>query len=360
MKVLILHDHVPADAPPDQRDALAQVDAVAAALRHHAHEATAHPCTLDLGGLERTLREVAPDVVFNLVESLGGHGRLVGTVPLLLESLGIPFTGNGSAPTLLTANKVIAKRLMRGSNLPTPEWIETDPSRRAVPTHAVGGGPWPRGETTWIVKSVWEHASIGLDEDSVVAVRTRLDLEQHIAQRLPALRGEGFAERFIDGREFNIALIEEEPPSRAGGAGPGVVAVPEILPIAEMVFEGYGADKPRVIGYRAKWDEQSDEYRRTVRRFDFGREDEGLLERLRGVARRAWEVFGLAGYARVDVRVDGRHEPWILEVNTNPCIAPDAGFAAALARAEIPYEEAIERLVLAALARGGRAAERPG
>ncbi len=340
MKILILHDDVAPDAPPDVQDGLAQVNAVAAALRGLGHEAHPCACTLDLSALEQTLAADRPDLVFNLVESLAGRGRMVVALPLLLESLSIPFTGNGSAPTFLTANKLTAKRLMGGASLPTADWIELDPARRHVPTHAADGGVFPR-DATWIVKSVWEHASIGLDEDSVVTVATRAQLESEVEQRLPSLGGEGFAERFIDGREFNIALLED-------GQNPGV---PEILPLAEMRFEGYGDSKPKVIGYRAKWDESSEEYRRTVRRFEFPPDDAALLERLRLVSCRAWAAFGLSGYARVDIRIDMNGEPWILEVNTNPCIAPDAGYAAAVARAGMDYAAAIDRIVDAALRR---------
>lgn len=344
MNILILHDHVPPDAPADAQDLLLQVNAVDAALLAAGHRIDRLACTLDLASLESTLTRVRPDLVFNLVETLASRGRLCPLVPLLLESLAIPFTGNASAPTFITANKLTAKRLMRASNLPTADWIELDPTRRHLPTHtvggAVGGASFPRS-STWIVKSVWEHASIGLDEDSVVTATTREELESHITRRLPALGGEGFAEKFLDGREFNLSLLED----------PRAPGVPEILPPAEIAFEGYGADKPKVIGYRAKWDESSDEYKRTVRRFDFPREDAPLLDRLRGIARRAWEVFGLSGYARIDFRIDARNEPWILEVNTNPCISPDAGFAAALDRASIPYPAAIERIVRCAVAR---------
>lgn len=338
--ILVLHDDVPPDAPPDAQDGLAQAAAVAESLERLGHSVRTRACSLDLGSLERTLVDERPELVFNLVESLAGRGRMVVAVPLLLESLAIAFTGNGSASTFLTANKLTAKRLMRGSNLPTADWIELDPARRRVPTHAPGGGTFPRN-ALWIVKSVWEHASIGLDEDSVVTVASREQLESEIVRRLASLGGEGFAERFLDGREFNIALLEDP-------RNPGV---PEVLPLAEMLFEGYGESKPKVIGYRAKWDESSEEYRRTVRRFEFPATDGALLDRLRGISRRAWEAFGLSGYARVDIRIDSKGEPWVLEVNTNPCIAPDAGFAAAATAAGLAYGDVIGRIVDAGVRR---------
>ena len=99
------------------------------------------------------------------------------------------------------------------------------------------------------------------------------------------------------------------------------------------------------VGYRAKWDEESYEYRHTPRRFDFPESDAPLLERLRQTARACWHLFGLQGWARVDFRVDAEGHPWVLEVNANPCLSPDAGFAAALDRAGIDYGAAMERIL---------------
>ena len=89
------------------------------------------------------------------------------------------------------------------------------------------------------------------------------------------------------------------------------------------------------------------EYQHTRRRFDLPAADRPLLERLEDLAMRCWHLFGLRGYARVDFRVDAAGDPWVLEVNANPCLAPDAGFAAAAQRAAVPYERAIERILCA-------------
>ena len=118
-----------------------------------------------------------------------------------------------------------------------------------------------------------------------------------------------------------------------------------MLPPAEIVFDGYPPGKPRIVGYRAKWDAESFEYRHTVRSFEFERRDAPLVDSLRSLALRCWELFGLRGYARVDFRVDAAGRPWILEVNANPCLSPDAGFAAAAARAGLSFERVVERIV---------------
>jgi D-alanine-D-alanine ligase len=118
-----------------------------------------------------------------------------------------------------------------------------------------------------------------------------------------------------------------------------------VLPPAEIVFEGYGPDRPRIVDYRAKWDADSFEYTHTPRRFEFPETERLLLKRLTETALAAWRCFGLAGYARVDFRVDDGGRPWILEVNANPCLSPDAGFAAALERAGIPFAMAVDRIL---------------
>jgi D-alanine-D-alanine ligase len=118
-----------------------------------------------------------------------------------------------------------------------------------------------------------------------------------------------------------------------------------VLPPAEIDFSAFAPGKPRIVGYRAKWAEDSDEYRQTPRRFDFPASDRTLLDRLSDLARACWNEFDLRGYARVDFRVDREGRPWILEINANPCLSPDAGFAAALQQAGIEYSAAIARIV---------------
>jgi ribosomal protein S18 acetylase RimI-like enzyme len=188
------------------------------------------------------------------------------------------------------------------------------------------------------VKSVWEHASIGIDDSAIIDSEDRETIAAAVAERAPRLGGSAFAERYVEGRELNLALIA----SRSGGD-----ADPEVLPPAEIVFVDYPEGKPKIVGYSAKWEEGSFEYGHTARRYEFPREDQALIRELERQARAAWSAFGLGGYARVDFRVDAAGKPWILEVNANPCIAPDSGFVAALDHARISYDEAIERIVRA-------------
>jgi D-alanine-D-alanine ligase len=107
----------------------------------------------------------------------------------------------------------------------------------------------------------------------------------------------------------------------------------------------YPEHKPKFVGYRAKWDQSSFEYGSTPRRFDFPSQDAALLTDLRRQSLACWELFGLRGYARVDFRVDVEGKPWVLEVNTNPCLSPDAGFMATAAREGLSPVDVIRRII---------------
>src|SRR5262249_27458588 len=160
---------------------------------------------------------------------------------------------------------------MKAAGIATPDW--SDP------------GDMPGFAGPYIVKSCWEHASIGIDDASVVADREKLPALIRRRQRRHG--GEWFVERYVEGREFNLSLLASEQ---------GV----ELLPPAEMCFVGYPAGKPRIVNYAAKWDEAAFEFHATQRRFDFAADDRDLLVGLDSVARACWRLFGLRGYARVD------------------------------------------------------------
>jgi D-alanine-D-alanine ligase len=326
MRVVVLHNAVHADSGPDEEDVLVQADAVCVALSGLGHLATRLSCTLDLRALKSMLEEERPDAVFNLVESIEGDGRLIHFVPGLLETMGLPFTGNPAEAFFLTSHKVLAKELLHGAGLPTPAWSGA----------ASRGGEAPGGGR-YIIKSIWEDASLGLDDDALVDCS-----EEALAGFLLAREGEPgapfFAETFIEGREINLSLL--------GDVEGGV----KVLPPAEILFSGYPTGKPRIVGYRAKWAPDSFEYMNTPRTFSFSDSDEPLLERLSELAVRAWNLLKMRGYGRVDFRVDGDGRPWILEANANPCLSPDAGFTAALDRAGHSYEEGIARILAGALA----------
>jgi D-alanine-D-alanine ligase len=328
MHIIVLHNAVASDDSPEDLDTLTQVAAVRDSLCRLGHQVDSVPCTLDLATLRHTLDEIAPDLVFNLVESLGGSDSLSYFAAALLDSLQIPYTGSSTEALFATNHKVIAKQTMRQAGLPTPDWLNVS-GTRSVPDALLA--------PPCIIKAVWEHGSRGLDDENVILEGDAELVHRRLEDFIARTGRPHFAERFIEGREFNIPMLE----GRDG---------PQILPPGEMDFSTFPDGKPQIINHRAKWHENSFEYNNTPRSFRVDDRDRDLVERLKQLALDCWRVFDLRGHVRIDFRVDRAGKPWILEVNANPCLSPDAGYVAALEEVGVSFDEAIQRIVESAMA----------
>lgn len=327
MKAVILHDQVPKDANFDHQDVLYQSEAIANILFELGCEPIELSASLNFTELLNSIKTFNPAFVFNLVESLEGQGRLIHLVPSLLDYLKLPYTGSKTEPLFLTSNKVIAKKLLIKSGILTSPTLALS-DLKSNKNLTING--------RYIIKSVWEHASQGIDEDSVIKIEDANQLLKAIHVKEERLGGECIAEKYIEGREFNLSLLA----SQKG---------PEVLPPGEIIFEDYPPEKIKIVCYRAKWVEGSFEYLHTPRTFEFSSHDHHLLRTLKKIAKKCWKLFDLHGYARVDFRVDEFNNPFVLEVNANPCISPDSGFVAAAAQAGITMKQVIARIIEDAL-----------
>ncbi len=320
MKLLIAHNAVAADAAPDCADVLTQVHAIAEAAAAAGHEAATLAWPDDPAAARRALAQAVPDAVINLVEEVGGVEADACVAAALLEEAGVPFTGCGASALQLTANKLTAKAVLAAQQLPVPRWRSADGRGNA----ATPG--------TFLLKPEATHGSAGLDEEHLYTAADDVTL----CARLAAYAEPRFAEEFMPGREFAIALLEQE-------------MLPAPLAPAEIVFTGAA----RIVGYAAKWLPESYAGAHTLRRLDFPPEDGPLLSEVVALARQCWRILGLAGYARIDLRCGDDGRPRVLDVNANPCLASDAGFLASAAASGLSLAQVFECLLAAACRRSG-------
>lgn len=313
--IVIVHHSIQNDRP-DVMDVLNQAQLVEEACKRLGYKVSRMEFGENPYDIIRRLQKLKPVVVFNLVEEWFEKGELLHVFPALLKAHHIPYTGVPLEGLFLTTNKLLAKKWMIAHQIPTalfysPEKAEElDPSRR------------------YILKPIWEEASVGIDAENVFSPSDR----EKVRRIKQMSSSHYFIEEYIDGREFNISIL-------GGKKGP------EIMPMAEIVFSDYFRDKPRIVGYRAKWDEESEEYQGTVRVFPSFKGEEDLPARLKEVCFRCWSAFGLSGYARVDIRVNQNNEIFVLEINGNPCIAPDSGFVAAIREKGYSIEDMVKRII---------------
>jgi D-alanine-D-alanine ligase len=303
--------------PPDHADAVSEnevlrtVAAVARALDAAGFKVSRLGVGAEPQALVHGLQTRRPDVVFNLFEGLATRSGTEAQVAGVLEWLGIPFTGSPSPALCLARSKHLTKHLLQGAGLPTPEFL------------VIEDLPVPACPLQWpvIVKPAQEDGSVGLDQGSVVTGQR--PLEQRVKRLLQNYGPAVLVERFIRGREFNVALVET-PNLRT-------------LPVSEVLFLDPNPNAWPIVTYDGKWTPGSRNYEMTPAQYP-AKVSPPLAERLQELARQAFRLLGCRDYARVDFRVGPKGKPYILEVNPNPDLSPIAGLAQGLQSAGLEYE----------------------
>lgn len=317
-KVVVLHNKISDNPTTDELDVLDQVKDVNEALIQLGYETFIVPFSFDLNKAISDIKAINPDFVFNLVEGVDNDGQLITIAPAILDYLKIPYTGCTKESMFLTSNKVLTKKMMQLNGIPTAEWVTTDNAKDNVFLE----------NERYIVKAVWEDASIGLDEDAVVSPTSKEDLINIIKAKNEKYKIEFFAERYIHGRDFTISMIARKQ-----------------MPVCEVTFFGYyDDDKVRVFDYNAKWIKNTPEYDNTDIDFEFKGVD-GVIEQMQKIADKCWDIFDLKGYARVDFRVDEEGKPFVLEINPNPCISRGIMFDKMMHEGKVDYVDGIKTII---------------
>ena len=320
MRVLILYNQVDSIDRGEARDLVSAqgveiaARAVEEALRPK-HEVACVPVPFDP---TEVLADYEPGewVVFNLLEGLGNRAELEPEAVAILERLGYRYTGSSAESIALCLDKARTKETLVSHGIPTPAYQVCANAEIEVCV------PLPA-----IVKPVAEDASLGIDDRAVVT--TPEQLRKRVRYVVETYQQPALVEEFINGREFNIAVW---------GNGS-----PECLPLAEIDYSAFEDPLRRICSYAAKWEPERAEYHLTPVTCP-AKVPRRLANRIRRVAVSAYEAVACQGYGRVDMRV--RDElPYVLEVNPNPDISPDAGFARAAEAAGYPYPEMSERIL---------------
>jgi D-alanine-D-alanine ligase len=294
-----------------------------------------HPCVISIESFSKdliqTLLKISPKFVFNLCEEINGKCELEMCVAGLLELMGIPYTGSDPFALGLALNKFHVKQILRSAGIPTARGALYYPGQKIT---------IPRGmHYPVIVKPSRQDASLGINSRSVC--HTFEHLERQILYIHEVYEQEALVEEYLGGREFNVSVIGDKDP--------------EVLAISEIDFTDMPEGEPKIVSYRAKWDEESPMYNSTIpicpanlsKRFE---------NRIKAIALRSYRYIGCRDYARIDMRTDSRGSLNVLEVNPNPDISPNAGFARAARAAGYSYPEMILRISEAAVARGAKIA----
>jgi D-alanine-D-alanine ligase len=296
------------------------------ALQAMGFKSTTFNVDSDISRLIAFLKEEEPDVIFNLCESIGNQSIHEMHVAGLYELLGIPYTGSDALTLGLALNKARVKDILRANNLPTPRYQVIKSPMKIILNEDL--------RYPLIVKPSKEDSSVGISTDSVV--ENPSDLKKRVRYIIEQFDQPALVEEFIDGRELYVAILGNRKEI--------------ILPISEIDMSTLPKLYRRIITYNAKWVKGSEEYECTngVCPAKIPQETETLLKEY---ALKAYRLTGCRDYARIDFRLSNDNEPYILEVNPNPDISDDAGFARSSRVYGYKFEELIEKIVDCALER---------
>jgi len=286
-------------------------DSVFAAISDNGYNATILPLRESLMSLVRRVKELKVDVLINLCEEFRNRPQLESNVAAMFEAFGIPFTGCPSKALAICQDKFKAKAILNAFGLPTAKgWLATSSDQKI-------NIPFPA-----IVKPNQEDASLGIYQDSVV--HDQASLQGRVSKIIDVYKQGALVEEFIQGREFNVAVLETD---RL-----------QALPVSEIDFSAMPESAPHICSYEAKWFEDHVLYATTPAVCPASVSD-GLRDKLHQYALAAFQAMGCRDYARVDFRMGPDERIAILEVNPNPDTSLDAGYARALKAAGIDYAE---------------------
>ena len=319
-KVLILYNKLSKKPKDDEADVIEQVNLVTEALTKLGYEVLYLQIDLNLKTAIGQLRALNPDLVFNLAETIGNKGEFTFLANSVLNFVRIPYTGSPLIPMFQCSNKLLAKKELGKIGVNTPAGFSLDECNKLQP------------DKKYILKPIWEEGSLELDEDCVFMGSDNEFIKKFEAKS----REHYFVEEFIEGREFNNSILYGE-----NG--------PEVLPLAEMTFDGYPEGKPKIMGYKSKWDDKSFEYSHTRRTFRISKADGPLREEMIRICKKCWNELGLKGYVRIDFRVTVASEPLVIDINLNPCLSESGGFMASSKKRGLSFPEVVERIISDAL-----------
>lgn len=322
--------------PPENAEGFSEKEAfvwkteydVISTLRKSGHEVRIIGVQSELTPIRDAVEEWKPDIVFNLLEEFHGESLYAQNVAGLLELLRVPYTGCSPRGMMLARGKDLSKKLLKYHRVPAPAFAVFPIGKKV---RRPGRLKFPL-----IVKSLWEDASLGISQASIV------DTDEKLAERVSfihkRLNTPAIAEQFIEGREIYVGVLGNE---RL-----------QVLPVWELSFSNLADGAHAIATEKVKHDPIYQEKRGILQ----GPAEDlppNVVTKIRTLAKRICHTLELDGYCRIDFRLSKDNVPYFIEANPNPEIASSQEYAQAALHAGVSYAELLNKIVALGLKRAG-------
>ncbi|MBN2145635.1 MAG: ATP-grasp domain-containing protein [Candidatus Aureabacteria bacterium] len=271
-----------------------------------------YPFTLpDMMALLEKIRDKNTDFIINFCEEANGISHGEAWIAGILELLNIPYSGSPAETLIFCLDKFKTSIYLKslGIAVPESELIESDQDLKTP-------------SCVKIIKPCCEDGSVGLVRQNVCRTLDELKaaykmIRKQVGQRI-------LIEDYIEGREINVSILDGE-----------------TLPLSEIDYSNMKSGHPHILTYEAKWQKRSEAYIGS-KAICPAKINSQLEHKIIDMALHVYHAMRLRHYGRVDFRVDHNDNPYVIDVNPNPCLSPDAGFVRALKQKGWDYKKMIE------------------
>jgi D-alanine-D-alanine ligase len=334
----------PEGVPPDafaDFDHIETVNAIRAALETDGHQTVFLHADADL---PYALREVKPDICFNIAEGQGGDAREA-QVPALLELLRIPYTGSRVLTNGISLDKTLTKRIWRDRRLPVAPFQE----------FTTGDEPLrPELKFPLFVKPAREGTGMGVDLKAIV--KNEKEMRERVAYIIHTYHQPALVETFLPGREFTVGILGR-PDAKLYSRHPEWYEKDGFHRFPVLELDSSRSVTPNVYSQASKSKEIGEEGAP-----DYtcpANIDPELEKKLKHFALRAHQLIYALDISRTDIRLDEEGNPRLMEINTLPGLTPDYSDLCLQAKAEgIRYEDLILEILYLGASRWGMIAPR--
>jgi D-alanine-D-alanine ligase len=329
----------PEGVPPDafaDYDHIETVDSIRAALETDGHQTVFIQADKDL---PFALREIKPDICFNIAEGLGGDAREA-QVPALLEMFGIPYTGSRVLTNGISLDKTLTKRIWRDRRLPVAPFQEFATGEEALR---------PELKFPLFVKPAREGTGMGVDMKAIVT--NEVELRERAQYIINTYQQPALVETFLPGREFTVGIMGRSD-AKLFSRHPDWYEKDGFHRFPVLELDSSRSVTPWVYSNEAKSkDVGADGAPGYFCPADI---DPELDKKLKYFALRAHQLLNALDISRTDIRLDEEGNPRLIEINTLPGLTPAYSDLCLQAEAEgIRYEDLILDILYLGASRWG-------
>lgn len=295
------------------------VDQVVNALSEEGHKVSLLGIYNDVRELLDKLDHQKPDLVFNLCETFDDNYYGEMYVAAVLDMLNVRFTGTAPSGLALRQDKAVTKKLLSFYDVPCPQYATFAKDKLEF----AGKMRFPL-----FVKPLKKDASAGIDDKSFVTDYS--SLMKKIEYIHKELQDTALVEEYIEGREFYLSVLGNEPV--------------EALPLIELDFSKLPEGYRHIYSEKAKFDEDSEVFQLINFGIATNITDE-IRNKITMIGLKAASALQVLDYARIDIRLSQDGVPYVVEVNANPYLEQTAELPVAALQAGMGYATLINKIV---------------